>query len=134
MSVSAEHHNLARAFLKKAEEYLASAEDNFDLERYTPAAGDAIHAGINAKDAIVEMLTGSTSKQKDHAAAGSELRRVLGQRPEAAKAEQSLRQLVAAKSDVEYGTSLLSATKTEPLLRRARTLVDLAIGIVRLEQ
>lgn len=64
MKVSAEHHNHASAFLKKAEEYLGSAEDNLDLERCTPAAGDAIHAGINAKDAIVTMVTGSTSKGK----------------------------------------------------------------------
>ena len=48
-----EHRNHARAFLTKAEEYLASDEDNLAAERYTPAAGNAIHAGISAKDAIV---------------------------------------------------------------------------------
>ena len=64
----------ARAFLKKAEEYLASAEDNLDGRRYTPAAGDAIHAGINAKDAICTVLTGFTSKARDHAAAAKALR------------------------------------------------------------
>jgi uncharacterized protein (UPF0332 family) len=41
---TAEQRNHARAFLRKAEEYLASAEDNFAAERYTPSAGDAIHA------------------------------------------------------------------------------------------
>lgn len=134
MTVSAEHRNHAAAFLRKAEEYLASAEDNFDLERYTPAAGDAIHAGINAKDAMVTMLTGATSKARDHSVAATELGRALGQRPEAAKAEQALRQLVAMKTDVEYGTNLLTSNKTAPLLRRARTLVDLAVNIVRLGQ
>lgn len=73
----------ARAFLKKAQEYLASAQDNLDLERLTPAAGDAIHAGIRAKDAIVVSLTGSTAKSMDHAAAAKELGRALGQRPDA---------------------------------------------------
>lgn len=53
-------------------------------------------------------------------------------RTETAKAEQALRQLIAAKTDVEYGTMLLTAAKTEPLVRRARTLVDLAVEIVRL--
>jgi len=43
----------ARAFLTKSEEYLASAVDNMSAGRYTPAAGDAVHAGISAKDGIV---------------------------------------------------------------------------------
>ena len=59
-----EHRNHARSFLRKAEEYLASAEANLNAERYTVAAGDAIHAGICAKDAIVTQLTGSTVKGK----------------------------------------------------------------------
>ena len=40
-----EQRNHARSYLKKSQEYLASAEDNLDLHRYTVAAGDAIHAG-----------------------------------------------------------------------------------------
>ena len=79
-----EHRNHARSFLRKAEEYLASAEVNLTAERYTVAAGDAIHAGICAKDAIVTELTGSTVKGKDHSLAVKELRRALGQRPDAA--------------------------------------------------
>lgn len=47
--------NHARNFLKKAEEYLASAEANLAAQRPTVAAGDAIHAGICAKDAIVRL-------------------------------------------------------------------------------
>jgi len=66
---STESRNHAKSFLQKAQEYLDSAQDNLDLERATPAAGDAIHAGINAKDAIVTALTGETSKEKDHAKA-----------------------------------------------------------------
>jgi Nucleotidyltransferase domain len=62
---TAEQRNHARAFLKKSEEYLASAEDNLAAERYTPAGDDAIHAGISAKDAIVTALTGVTSMGKD---------------------------------------------------------------------
>jgi len=67
--VAAEHHSHARSFLTKAEEYLGSAEDSLAAERYTPAAGNAIHAGISAKDAIVTALTGTTSRGRDHATA-----------------------------------------------------------------
>ena len=59
----------AESFLAKAEEYLASTEDNLILKRYTTAAGDAIHAGISAKDATVTALTGTTGKRENHLAA-----------------------------------------------------------------
>jgi hypothetical protein len=75
MTATAEQRNHAKSFLEKAEESIASAEANLVAERYTPAAGDAIHAGIRAKDAIARVLTGSTSKGKDHATAAKELRR-----------------------------------------------------------
>lgn len=77
---SAESLNYAKRYLRKAEEYLASAQDNYALGRATPSAGDAIHAGINAKDGIVTMLTGATSKAKDHAKSPGELRAALGTR------------------------------------------------------
>lgn len=129
---TAEQLNHAKAFLGKAEEYLASAKDNLVAERYTAAAGDAIHAGISAKDAIVTALTGATRKGKDHAAAVKELKAALGKRADAPAAEKALRELIGAKGDVEYGTGLLTVTKSEPLVRRARLLVDLAVQIVRL--
>jgi len=128
----AQQRNHAKSFLRKAEEYVASAEANLAARRYTPAAGDAIHAGISAKDAIVTALTGSTTKGRSHAVAARELGQALGQRPGAAAAERALRELLAAKGDVEYGTELVTAAKAQPLVRRARTLVDLAIEIVRL--
>lgn len=129
---TAEQRNHAKSFLKKAEEYLASAEDNLAAERHTPAAGDAIHSGISSKDAIVTALTGSTSKGKDHTTAAKELSQALGKRLEAATAEKALRELFSAKGDVEYGVALVTAARAEPLVRRARSLVELAVQIVRL--
>jgi hypothetical protein len=127
-----EQRNHARTFLKKAEEYLASAEDSLAAERHTPAAGDAIHAGISSKDAIVTALTGSTSKGKDHTTAAKELKQALGKRPEATTAERALRELLSAKADVEYGVALVTAAKSQSLVRRARILSELAMQIVRL--
>lgn len=128
---ASEHRNHAKRFLAKAEEYVASAEDNLDLGRLTVAAGDAVHAGISAKDAIVTTLTGSTSKGKDHTAASRELAEALGKRPSAAPAERALRDLLGAKGAVEYGTTLIARSGATALVRRARTLVDLALEIVR---
>jgi hypothetical protein len=127
-----EQRNHARSFLRKAEEYLASAEANLIAGRTTVAAGDAIHAGICAKDAIVTELTGTTAKRKDHALAAGELREALGRRPDAARGEKALRELVAGKAEVEYGVTLISAAKAEGIARRAASLVELAVRIVRL--
>jgi HEPN domain-containing protein len=129
---TADQRNHAKSFLKKAEDYLASAEDSLAAKRHTPAAGDAIHAGISSKDAIVTTLTGSTSKGKDHSMAGKELKQALGKRPDATVAERALRELLSAKGDVEYGVALVTAAKAESLVRRARTLNELAVQIVRL--
>lgn len=129
---TAEQRNHARSFLSKAEEYLTSAEDNLAAKRYTPAAGDAIHAGVSSKDAILTTLTGSTTKGRDHAVAAGELKQALGKRPGATTSEKALRELLSAKSDVEYGIKLVSETTAEALFRRARTLVELAVQIVRL--
>ena len=129
---SLEQRNHARSYLKKSQEYLASAEDNLDLHRYTVAAGDAIHAGISAKDAIVVTLTGATTKGRDHAAAAKELARALGPRTDATVAVRALRELISAKADVEYGTELIDAAKATVLVRRARALADLAVQIVKL--
>lgn len=129
---TAEQRNHAKAYLRKAEEYLASAADNLAADRNTPAAGDAIHAGISAKDAIVTVLTGGNRKSKDHSAGAAELRQALGQRAEAAAAEKALRELISAKADVEYGVALVPRTRAEPLVRRARGLVELAVNVVRL--
>lgn len=71
------------------------------------------------------------SKAKDHARSAGELRTALGSRPEAASAKKALRELITIKGDVEYGTTLITLAKADPLVRRAKTLVDLAKQIVR---
>lgn len=94
--------------------------------------GEPVNAGISAKDAIVTSLVGTTRKSKDHSAAVNELGRVLAKRPDGASAERSLRELMSAKAEVEYGAALIGHTKAEALVRRARSLVDLTVSIVRL--
>lgn len=115
---NAEQRNHAKSFLKKSVEYLESAETNLIAARYTPAAGDAIHAGISAKDAVVTVLTGATGKSKDHAVSAKELRQALGKRPQAVAAERALRELVASKGDVEYGAAVVTAVKAESLVQQ----------------
>ncbi|MDA8047775.1 MAG: hypothetical protein M0Z30_21505, partial [Actinomycetota bacterium] len=42
----------ARAYLDKAREFLRAAEDSLELGNRVAAAGNAVHAGIGAADAI----------------------------------------------------------------------------------
>jgi len=116
----------ATSFLRKAKEYLAVAEDSLAQGRLTAAAGNAMHAGINAKDAIVVSVTGSTGKRSDHQQAVKELRLALEGTPDAAQYEKVLRELVSAKSEVEYGVFMIGETQAKGLLRRAQTLVTRA--------
>ncbi|MDR1119152.1 MAG: hypothetical protein LBL01_07665 [Bifidobacteriaceae bacterium] len=120
----------ARTFLAKAQEYLASAEDNLALDRPTAASGDSIHAGINAKDAVVTELTGTTTKSRNHLDGVKELERALARRPQAAPAVRALRDLVAAKPAVEYGASLVTLARAAIMVRHAATLVSTAKEIV----
>jgi len=120
----------SKAFLVKSQEYLASAQDNLAAARHTAAAGDAVHAGICAKDAMVMALTGELSKHSDHRQAIPDLVRSLGKRPETPAAERALRELIAAKSRVEYGVDLMSEAQSTALTRRARALVTLAEHIL----
>lgn len=43
-----------------------------------------------------------------------------------------MRDLLSAKAEIEYGATLMTLGKAEPLVRRARTLVDLAANVVQL--
>ena len=122
----------ARVLMRKSDDYLASAVDNMAAGRYTPAAGDAIHAGISAKDAIVMALTGAVTKHKDHSQAVAELKQALGKRPETAEAGRALQELVAVKSTVEYGAELVAEARARALVRRATYLTGLAATLVRL--
>jgi hypothetical protein len=120
----------AQAYLAKANEYLASAEANLTAERFTVAAGDAIHAGICAKDAIVMRLTGMVRKAKDHAAATAELKNALGKRDVTAAAERAIRELIGRKSEVEYSAEGMAPARSRQMVRRARTLRDIAASLL----
>jgi hypothetical protein len=130
MTPPATHKTRARSFLRKAVENRDSAHDNFDLGRYTASAGDAVHAGISAKDAIATVLTGSTAKGKNHATAARELKAALGGHPAAGQAEKAFAELLRSKTDVEYGSDLVDEPTAKRLLRRATTLVELAMVLV----
>ena len=88
---------------------------------------------ISSKDAIVTALTGSTSKRKDHATAARGTQAGSGEATRIRRGREGT--AGAALRERRCGdtvSALVSAAKAESLVRRARTLVELAVQIVRL--
>src|SRR5580704_2136889 len=56
----------ARAYLSKSEEYLAAAERELDERLNVAATSLAIHAGINAADAVCGIRLGKRSTGQNH--------------------------------------------------------------------
>jgi hypothetical protein len=67
----------ARNYLQKSKEFLRAASDSLELGNCTAAAGNAIHAGISAGDAISAVLIGTVS-QGEHADAVGHLEKQFG--------------------------------------------------------
>lgn len=86
-------------FLDKAEQFLASAKRDLADGLHTPAASSAIHAGINAADALCGMRLGRRHAGSDHRGAGELLGTI---RPDGAKLATDFARLVSKKTPAEY--------------------------------
>jgi hypothetical protein len=88
-----------RAYTGKAEEYAAAANSELEAGRCIAATSLAIHAGINAADAVCGARLGRRS-------AGDDLDQVLAllrqAGPDGAQVETELRRLLPLKTKAEY--------------------------------
>jgi hypothetical protein len=126
-----EQRNYSKSYLKKAEEYVASAEDNLAAARHTPAAGDAIHAGISSKDAIVPTLTGSARRPRPRdGCEGTEAG--LGEETRSRNGREGTPRVAFGERRCGVRRRARDGWQGRVTRRRARTLVDLAVHIVRL--
>ncbi len=89
----------AKAHLDKAREFLESARDEYDYERYNAAVSSAVVSGINSKDAICLKTTGRTNKSENHNEALRELR---SSGPDGASLEVTFRRLLGLKPKSQY--------------------------------
>ncbi len=117
----------ALQFATKAEEFLRTAEQALAERWYSPAAGNAVHAGINACDAILGLRVGERAAGQDH----DEVVRMVAALPQiGADAANRLRRLLSVKTRAEYDPTPVSATDATQACERARVLVELAQRIV----
>ncbi len=88
-----------RQYVAKAEEFLALAEECLAAERYIAATGNAVHAGINAGDAMAGARTRQRPASRDHGHAIDLLQKAGGDGVEVAR---HLARLLPLKSRAEY--------------------------------
>jgi hypothetical protein len=112
----------AAAFLAKAEEFLRAAQDSLELGNNTAAAGNAVHAGILAADAIAAtrsraMWRGEHAQVPAHLEAAGE---------DGKQAARHLRRLFPLKTRAEYDPAPMRATDANAAVNAATRMVAIA--------
>lgn len=112
-----------RDYLEKAEEFHAAASDELAAERFIAATSLAIHAAINAADAVTGARTGRRSAGQDH----EEVRSLLRESgKDGAELERDLGRLLPLKTKAEYEPDDVSASEAKRAVERAGRCVAIA--------
>lgn len=113
----------ARSYLAKAEEYAAAASDELKAGRSIAATSLAIHAAINAADAVCGTRLGQRAAGQDHD-------QVLGLLRQAGKdgadVEKDLRRLLPLKTKAEYDPDDIPLSAASKAVDRAQRCVAVA--------
>lgn len=113
----------SRAYVSKAEEYLAAAAAELEAGRTIAATSLAIHAGINAADAVTGIRLGQRAAGQDHDAA-LVLLRTAG--PDGMAVAKDLMRLLPMKSRAEYEPDDIRRSDAGKAVERARRIVTVA--------
>ena len=117
----------ARAYAAKAVEFLAAAEEELRAGRRIAATSLAIHAGINAADAVTGTRVGQRAAGQDH----DEVLDLLRQAgPDGAEAHSQLIRLLPLKAKAEYDPDDIAKSVADKAVERARRCVAIAQRLV----
>ena len=117
----------ARSYLSKAEEYLAASENEFEAERRIAATSLAIHAAINAADAVCGIRLGRRAAATDH----DQVIALLGQAgTDGTEVARDLRRLLPLKTKAEYDPDYIALSAASKAVGRARRCVAVARRVV----
>ena len=117
----------ARSYLAKAEEYLAASENELDADRGIAATSPAIHAAINAADAVCGVRLGKRAAGPDHDRV-SELLKDAGM--DGVELEKDLRRLLPMKTKAEYDPDDIPLSVASRAVGRAPKCVVVARRVV----
>ena len=112
-----------RAYAGKAEEYADAAASEIEAGRYIAATSLAIHAGINAADAVCGARLGERAAGEDHDQVLTLLRQAG---PDGTKVEKELRRLLPLKTKAEYEPDDVAPGVASKAIERAQRCVAVA--------
>jgi hypothetical protein len=118
----------ARAYVIKAEEYAAAAASELEAGRSIAATSLAIHAAINAADAVCGTRLGKRAAAQDH---DQVLHLLRDAGKDGAEVERDLRRLLPMKTKAEYepdAIPIADATRAVERSSRCVRVARLAIG------
>ena len=115
-----------RAYAGKAEEYGDAAANEIEAGRYIAATSLAIHAGINAADAVCGARLGERAAGEDHDQVLTLLRQAGA---DGTKIEKELRRLLPLKTKAEYEPDDVAPGVATKAVDRARRCVAVARSV-----
>ncbi len=120
--------NQVRGYLAKAEEYLLAASSELEAERSIAATSLAIHAGINAADAVCGARLKIRAAGQDH----KEALRLLGSAGEdGIQLAKDLERLLPMKTRTEYEPDGIPPATAARAVERAQRCVRIAQRVVK---
>jgi HEPN domain-containing protein len=112
-----------RGYLAKAEEYAAAASNELEAGRCIAATSLAIHAAINAADAVCGSRLGERAAGQDH----DQVLVLLKQAgKDGADVEKDLRRLLPLKTKAEYDPGDIPLSTASKAVDRAQRCVAVA--------
>lgn len=117
----------ARRYLAKAEEYVEAASSELDAQRGIAATSLAIHAAINAADAVCGVRLGERAAGPDH---DQVLTLLKAAGKDGAEVAKDLRRLVPLKTKAEYDPDHIPLSTAAKAVARAQRCVAVARRVV----
>jgi hypothetical protein len=105
-----------RAYAGKAQEFADAAQNELDAGRFIAATSLAIHAAINAADAVCGARLGQRAAGDDH---GQVITLLSQAGPDGLDIERDLRRLIPLKTTAEYEPDDVSQTTAARAVERA---------------
>lgn len=112
-----------RAYAGKSQEFADASADELAAERFIAATSLAVHAAINAADAVCGARSGLRAAGDDH----QQVLNLLAQAgPDGAAVEKDLRRLLPLETTAEYEPDSVAAGLARAAVERARRCSSVA--------